>query len=212
MVVFAYISKHSHKNEVYELNKSQIIVLLQLFPDSSILYIMYGVMEENNEMKVGAFLKCVQIDQYNPVSIYFLANMYLKQGRYLPATKLYLKGIETNPFDMKSYYGLVLCLFSMSVKALAEGGQEEKHITECIVKVHSFLEYIKVVNPTVEYHFIDFLKMLLYEGELSVFEKKIKIQNGIKAYDQLKKLDRVVNNNLLEQLAKEVSTQNVWRV
>ena len=73
-------------------------------------------MVEDVKTKVGAFLKCIQIDPHNPISLYFLANLYLEQGRYLPAIQLYLKGIETNPFDMKSYYGLSLCLMYMAIK------------------------------------------------------------------------------------------------
>ena len=63
LVVFSYIAKHSYKDELLKLDKEQLLSLLQLFPDSSILYIMYGVMEKDTAVKVGAFLKCLQIDQ-----------------------------------------------------------------------------------------------------------------------------------------------------
>lgn len=75
-------------------------------------------MVDDLRSKVGAFLKCVQLDPQNPISLYFLANLYLEEGKYLPAIQLYLKGIESNPLDMKSYYGLSLCLMNMAIRGL----------------------------------------------------------------------------------------------
>lgn len=66
---------------------------MELFPESPILYILYGIMESNLEKKTGAFLKCIQIDKNNPVSIDYLAYLYLKKKNLLGATKLYLKSI-----------------------------------------------------------------------------------------------------------------------
>lgn len=57
------------------------------------MYILYGILIKDVKSKVGAFLKCIQIDPHNPISLYFLANLYLEQEKYLPAIQLYLKGI-----------------------------------------------------------------------------------------------------------------------
>jgi tetratricopeptide (TPR) repeat protein len=84
-------------------------------------------MIDDQKKKIGAFLKCIQLDQHNPISLYFLANVYIESNRFLPAIQLYLKGIEANPLDIKSYYGLVLCLLNMAIKGF--NNQEDKIVT-----------------------------------------------------------------------------------
>lgn len=46
---------------------------------------------------------------------------------------------------------------------------------------------------------------MFFSKNLTALEKKVKIQNGLKAYEQLKKLDRVVKHSLLDELSKDTS-------
>jgi hypothetical protein len=119
-------------------------------------------MEEDLGKKTGAFLKCIQIDKFNPVSIDYLAYLYLKNKNILGATKLYLKSIELNPFNLKSYIGLTIALFTIATRCLSSPSAESLSIIQAsLSKVSAYLEYMKVTNPSHEFNIVEFFKMLL---------------------------------------------------
>jgi len=67
--------------------------MIQLFPRSSIFYIIYGMCSKDLKLKTASFLKCIQMDKESTVSIDILASLYLKQKNYLAAAKLFLKSL-----------------------------------------------------------------------------------------------------------------------
>ena len=75
-IVSVICSKYSTKDSL--INTDFVIQLIQVFPKSTIFYIVYGVLTENNKQKISAFLKCIQMDKDSPISVDLLACLYLK--------------------------------------------------------------------------------------------------------------------------------------
>jgi len=67
--------------------------MVQLFPRSSIFYILLGMIAGDVKLKTAAFLRCIQLDKESAISIDILASLYLKQKNYLAAVKLFLKSL-----------------------------------------------------------------------------------------------------------------------
>lgn len=108
----------------YEVSESLIttdfvIKLIQIFPKSTIFYIVYGVLTDSNNKKIAAFLKCIQMDKDSPVSVDLLACLYLKYSDYVTACNLFLKALEIDLFSPKSYIGLCTCLFSLVIQSIS---------------------------------------------------------------------------------------------
>lgn len=59
-VVEIICKKHSNPVEI-TINADFLLKLIQIFPKSTIFYIVYGVLTENNKQKIAAFLKCIQM-------------------------------------------------------------------------------------------------------------------------------------------------------
>lgn len=55
-----------------------VLPLIQLFPTSSVFYIVYAMAVEETKLKIAAFLKCIQLDRESPISIDLLASLFLK--------------------------------------------------------------------------------------------------------------------------------------
>jgi tetratricopeptide (TPR) repeat protein len=103
-----------------------ILPLIQLFPTSSVFYIVYGMAVEDTKLKIAAFLKCIQIDRESPISVDLLASLYLKEKDYLTACKLFLKSLEIDLFNTKSYVGLCTCLYVLIASSMKRGSVSDK--------------------------------------------------------------------------------------
>jgi hypothetical protein len=95
--------------------------LIQLFPTSSVFYIVYGMAVKETKLKISAFLKCIQLDRESPISVDLLASLFLKEKDYLTACKLFLKSLEIDLFNPKSYIGLCTCLYVLIGTSIKRG-------------------------------------------------------------------------------------------
>jgi len=62
LLVFLYLVELYRGRTELELSKHYLLSVLEIFPDSAILYIVYGILEEDPAIKTGAFLKCIEMD------------------------------------------------------------------------------------------------------------------------------------------------------
>lgn len=103
------------------ISAEEIMPLIQLFPQSTVFYIVYGMCVADNKLKIASFLKCIQLNRESPISVDLLASLYLKEKDYLTACKLFLKSLEIDLFNPKSYIGLCNCLFVLIGSAIQKG-------------------------------------------------------------------------------------------
>lgn len=92
--------------------------MLQIFPRSSVMLILYGMVTEDVKLKTAAFLKCIQLDKESTISIDIFASLYLRQKNYMAAAKLFLKSLEIDILNVKCYLGLAICLFCLICRAI----------------------------------------------------------------------------------------------
>jgi hypothetical protein len=52
-----------HGHTELRLTKQYVLTVLEIFSDSTIIYILYGIMEADPAIKTGAFLKCIEMDK-----------------------------------------------------------------------------------------------------------------------------------------------------
>lgn len=88
---------------------------------SNVLYIVYGMLVKETKLKISAFLKCIQLDKESPISVDLLASLFLKEKDYITACKLFLKSLEIDLFNTKSYIGLCTCLFVLIGASVKRG-------------------------------------------------------------------------------------------
>ena len=121
--VLKYINNFDKEvqNKEYLISHQEMMPLIQLFPQSTVFYIVYGMCVPENKLKIASFLKCIQINRESPISVDLLASLYLKEKDYLTACKLFLKSLEIDLFNPKSYIGLCNCLFVMIGNAIGKG-------------------------------------------------------------------------------------------
>jgi tetratricopeptide (TPR) repeat protein len=100
------------------INEEEVLHMLQLFPRSSALLVLFGMISSDLQRKTAAFLKCIQMERESSISIDILASLYLKQKNYLPAAKLFLKSLEVDLLNVKCYLGLAICLFCLICRAV----------------------------------------------------------------------------------------------
>ena len=81
------------ENEGNSIRADELMPLIQMFPQSTVFYIVYGMCVKENKMKISAFLKCIQLNRESPISVDLLASLYLKEKDYLTACKLFLKSL-----------------------------------------------------------------------------------------------------------------------
>lgn len=62
-MVFLYLVELYHGAVQLRLSKEYILNVLEVFPDSTVLYILYGILEADPSRKTGAFLKCIEMDK-----------------------------------------------------------------------------------------------------------------------------------------------------
>lgn len=149
LAVFMYLKEGS-------VSKKHLLRMLELFHESSLLYILYGTMEADPVLKTGAFLKCIQLDKQSSVAIEYLAYLYLKNRNVVAAAKLYLKSVELNPLNLKAYIELTILLFTLAIR-------DSSLVGPILSKVNAYLNYLKVTNPSIEYNLVEFLQLLVYE-------------------------------------------------
>jgi hypothetical protein len=75
----------------------------------------------DTKQKISAFLKCIQLDRESPISVDLLASLFLKEKDYVTACKLFLKSLEIDLFNTKSYVGLCTCLYVVIGAAIKRG-------------------------------------------------------------------------------------------
>ena len=63
LFVFLYIVELYNGRTELRLSKEYVLTALEIFSDSTILYILYGILEADPAVKTGAFLKCIEMDK-----------------------------------------------------------------------------------------------------------------------------------------------------
>lgn len=53
----------NHSRTQIQLSKEYVLKVLEILSDSPILYILYGILESDPQIKTGAFLKCIEMDK-----------------------------------------------------------------------------------------------------------------------------------------------------
>lgn len=126
--VLLYMRQNSGSDslEQKKISAEAVMPLIQLFPTSSVFYIVYGMAVTETKLKIAAFLKCIQLDRQSPISVDLLASLFLKQKDYLTACKLFLKSLEIDLFNPKSYIGLCTCLYVLIGCSIKRGAPEDK--------------------------------------------------------------------------------------
>lgn len=131
------------------MNDKEIMPFIQIFPRSTIFYIIFGMSTSDLKLKTAAFLKCIQLDKESPISIDLLASLYLKQKNYLAAAKLFLKSLEMNILSSKCYLGLSICLFCIIGKNLSIKEEDViQTIHKALIRINSYMEYLRTVDPS----------------------------------------------------------------
>lgn len=65
----------------------------------------------------------------------------------------------------KCYLGLSICLFCLIVRAVEEEEKEQIEIVEqCLMRINSYMEFIRQNDPFENYHLLSFLKLILSDG------------------------------------------------
>lgn len=126
-MVLKYIQQNGQEGQNTSQKKitaEEVMPLIQLFPTSSVFYIVYAMAVENNKLKIAAFLKCIQLDRESPISVDLLASLFLKEKDYITACKLFLKSLEIDLFSTKSYVGLSICLYVLIGDCIKKGDPE----------------------------------------------------------------------------------------
>lgn len=170
--VLKYINNFDKEvqSKEYLISHQEMMPLIQLFPQSTVFYIVYGMCVPENKLKIASFLKCIQINRESPISVDLLASLYLKEKDYLTACKLFLKSLEIDLFNPKSYIGLCNCLFVMIGNAIGKGTKEDYElIHRALNKINSYMEFMRIVDPSENYHLLKFLKTLITDEPMELF-------------------------------------------
>jgi hypothetical protein len=152
------------------LNEKELMPLIQLFPRSTVFYIIFGMSTSDIKLKTAAFLKCIQLDKESPISIDLLGSLYLKQKNYLAATKLFLKSLEMDILNSKCYLGLSICLFCIIGQSISTKDEDiVQTVHKALVRINSYMEYLRTVDPSENYHLLKFLKLLVNDEPIANF-------------------------------------------
>ncbi|KAL4499926.1 hypothetical protein ABPG72_015275 [Tetrahymena utriculariae] len=138
-------------------------------------YNYYGLIEANEEIKIGAFIKSNRI-QKNSLALDSLAFIYLKRGRYEEATNILLKSIEVNTNNPTAYIGLFIIQYNMALAfntILQTGNDDSTHQyamlqKQMIEKCSSYLHFAKQIEISAASVLFDgLLEYLNYQNERS---------------------------------------------
>ncbi len=99
-----------------------------------------------------------------------LGSLYLKQKNYLSAIKLFLKSLEIDVLNIKSYLGLTVCLFCVLGRNMQSMGEDVVLVVhKAVVRINSYMQYLRTVDPSENFHLLSFFRLLVTDEPITTF-------------------------------------------
>ncbi|EAR97735.2 tetratricopeptide repeat protein (macronuclear) [Tetrahymena thermophila SB210] len=173
---YFYLYKINNENsEAYQISLKLCTAGILIFNLDIDFYNYYGLIEANEEIKIGAFIKSNRI-QKNSLALDSLAFIYLKKGRYEEAANMLLKSIEVNTNNPTAYIGLFIIQYNMALAfntIVQTGNDDSTHQyamlqKQMIEKCSSYLHFVKQIEISASSVLFDgLLEFLNYHNERS---------------------------------------------
>lgn len=115
-----------------------------------------------------------------------------------------------NILSSKCYLGLSICLFCIIGKSISSKDSDVvSTIHKSLVRINSYMEYLRTVDPSENYHLLKFLKLLVSDQQSTNFEIKTVLQSSKKTAKY--KFKNTLIYSLLEEATSEWKTHNIWQ-